>query len=56
MRDPACRYDPEPTGQIRRRRTLLALDSLAVVISSEDPDTRFIKSAFADWSIVIGSK
>ncbi|MXQ90284.1 hypothetical protein E5288_WYG001986 [Bos mutus] len=36
--------------------TFTGLDLLALVISSEDPDTSFIKSAFAEWSIVIGSK
>lgn len=37
-------------------RVSTVLDLLALVISSEDPDVRFLKSAFAEWSIVVGSK
>lgn len=44
---------PRPVSEYR---VLAALDLLALVISSEDPDTRFIKSAFAEWPIVISSK
>lgn len=47
---------PSPQPSLCERRVPTVLDSLALVISHEDPGVRFLKSAFAEWSIVIGSK
>lgn len=47
---------PSPQPSLCERREPTALDSLALVISHEGPDARFLKSAFAEWPIVIGSK
>lgn len=53
----------KPTGQLPSlhpslcaQRVLTVLDSLALVVSWEDSGARFLKSAFAEWPIVIGSK
>lgn len=54
VRKPAGQLPPRPSFCDWRVSTVLDLPAL--VISSEDPDARFLKSAFAEWSIVIGSK
>lgn len=47
-RTPAGRCAPEPAGMIRRAQGAQSSGVLALVISSEKPGARFIKSAFAD--------